>query len=40
MARDMIPLGNEGKQIYFPIGTIFTIAVFLIFRIKQERDIK
>lgn len=31
--RDMVPLGKEGKPIYFLTGTIFTIVISLIFRI-------
>ncbi len=29
--RDMIPIGKEGKPIYFIAGTLITIAIALIF---------
>ncbi|GAI41573.1 unnamed protein product, partial [marine sediment metagenome] len=31
VVRDMIPMGKEGKPIYFVAGTLITIATFLIF---------
>jgi hypothetical protein len=33
VVRDMIPLGKEGKPIFFIIGTIFTIGISLLIEI-------
>jgi zinc transporter ZupT len=30
--RDMIPIGREGKPLYFIVGVLLTIATFLIFQ--------
>ncbi|NIR87764.1 hypothetical protein GWO13_09500 [Candidatus Bathyarchaeota archaeon] len=31
--RDMIPIGKEGKPVYFVTGALITIATFLIFEV-------
>ena len=33
VVRDMIPLGKEGKPVFFIIGTIFTIGISLLIEI-------
>ncbi|MCW4043883.1 MAG: hypothetical protein NWE90_09235, partial [Candidatus Bathyarchaeota archaeon] len=33
VVRDMIPLGKEGKPIFFIIGTILTIGISLLIEI-------